>query len=243
MPRCALLLSILIGCADPEPAAPPRAPVAPVAADDGADAPVKEAPEEVDQAPRVKSITLSPAAPVRGQDVTASVVAVDRETEVLDVDFVWVIDGDERYELTGEVLAGTNVEKGTSIAVKATVDDGTNEVTELSDTILAVNSAPTIDLDAAAMKSLDGFQVTAQDLDGDRLSYAIEGAPEGLTIDGTGVLHYKGSESEPGGAYELVIVVEDGDGGFARWPLKLSVAPGKAAERVHRGGAVEDAGD
>jgi hypothetical protein len=82
------------------------------------------------------------------------------------------------------------------------------------------------------LSQIDGFRIQAEDPDGDTLTFKLEGAPPALTLDGrSGVLSYKGSPDDEGGNYDVTLVVDDGDGGFAKWTFKMGVEPGSAARQ------------
>lgn len=56
------------------------------------------------------------------------------------------------------------------------------------------------------------YQVEADDHDGDPLSYSLGAGPEGMTIDGSGLLKWTPAQDQSGD-FEVVVLVEDGFGG------------------------------
>tara|TARA_B110000037_G_C16650840_1_gene314520 strand:- start:58 stop:330 length:273 start_codon:yes stop_codon:yes gene_type:complete len=78
------------------------------------------------------------------------------------------------------------------------------------------------------ISSLNGYQVEASDPDNDRLSFTIDDAPDGLTINNaSGVLSYIATQdSSVGGDYNMTITVTDPSGESASLPLSIQVTPG-----------------
>ncbi len=67
------------------------------------------------------------------------------------------------------------------------------------------------------------YQVKASDPDGDALVYSLEGAPDGMSIDkSTGLITWKVPAEFKGDA-GATAVVNDGNGGIARYNLKISI--------------------
>lgn len=67
------------------------------------------------------------------------------------------------------------------------------------------------------------YQVKASDPDDDALVYSLEGAPEGMSIDkSTGLISWKVPADFKGDA-GATAVVNDGNGGIARYNLKISI--------------------
>ncbi|HET7319932.1 MAG TPA: putative Ig domain-containing protein, partial [Nitrospirota bacterium] len=75
--------------------------------------------------------------------------------------------------------------------------------------------------------SFDGtvysYQVKASDPDDDTLAYSLEGAPDGMAINkSTGLITWKVPSGFKGDA-GATAVVNDGNGGVARYSLKISI--------------------
>lgn len=228
-----LMLLWMLACGEPE--AP--APAPPVAQEEEAPAPAEEPSEPegpANRAPRVASITFTPPAPRTVDDITVQVEATDPDGDFVDVDLTWVINDQLRVELPdGQLSAGT-AKRGDTLALEIELSDGMNKLTLRSTPVTVANSAPEILNRPDELTDLNRFQLRATDPDGDSLRYRLEGEPEGMTVDEKGALHYQGTETEPGGVYDVNIVAEDRLGGFARWPFQVNVSPGKKREKVAR---------
>ena len=181
-------------------------------------------------APRIRTIDLAPTRPTTRDPVQVRASAEDLDQDNLDTDYLWVINGQERPDLSTSLLGADHYDKGDKLQVRVTVSDGETEVEQLSPEITVVNSPPEFVGDPRATGQLDGMTLRAEDPDGDELRFSISGAPAGMTIDEQrGRIEYKGTEEEEGGTYEISITVDDRDGGTAQWSFEVEVSPGSAA--------------
>lgn len=230
-----MTLALLLACSQPAPApvvSDAREGAVPVASPQQTSAPRAE---PSNRPPVVKSVSLSPRAPTIGDTIRVDLEVVDPEGGALDYDYQWVINDQVRYDVSTETLAGAQLTRGDKVSVEVVATDGPNKVTGRSKAVTVQNTPPEITADASKMRALDGFKVSAKDADGDALSWRVEGAPRGLTVDPVGVLNYEGAEDEPGGDYEVVVVVDDNHGGFARLSFGVNIAPGRKAGRERVG--------
>lgn len=227
------LLLLLIACSDPPP--PPAAlvadPVAPVAAPE----PEPEPAPKADRPPALGTIALNPTTVQAGVPISVTASATDPEGQPVDLDYQWVINHRPHYELTADTLPGDEIHRGDLIEVDVSANDGVNTVTKRSPAVTVANTPPQITSDPTKFSSLDGYQVTATDVDRDKLTFRVEGAPAGMIIDEDGKLHYTGSETEPGGDYNVTVIVDDGHNGAARWSFQIGIQPGRAAGRERKG--------
>lgn len=101
-------------------------------------------------------------------------------------------------------------------------DIGAHTVGEVS------NWPPFIDSDAVTLVEQGDtyeYAVIATDNDGDTLTYALDNAPQGMTIDAaSGVIKWQPSDSQVGD-YPVTIEVSDGRGGIATQTFELIVSP------------------
>ena len=226
------LLLALMACSEspPPPApppAPPSAPVAPKAKQDtGGDAPLNKPPQ-------IASIEFQPASPTTLDAVRMEVKATDADGDRIDVDYQWFVNGQERFEFRDQVLPARAHKKGDIISVRVTANDGAAEAERTSSDLTIGNSIPRFLTDPTTLRDIDGFRVEAKDEDPtDKLTYSLQGAPKGMTIDpDIGVLRYEGTQDEPGGAYKITIIAEDQDGGQAGWTFGIQLSPGSAAAK------------
>ena len=209
----------------PPPGAGTQPPVA--AAPPGAGS-AKAAP---DASPRITQVSLQPAAPRTTEDVKVVVEASDPDGDPVDLDYVWVINGQRRPDKADDVLPHDNFVKGDTLSVDVTASDGDKELMRSSHTITVADSAPTFTQDPrASLDHIDGLQLHAEDPDGDPITFRLSGAPPGMAIDPrTGRLSYQGSADDAGGSFQPAVQMDDGDGGTATWTFQMQVQPGSKA--------------
>lgn len=228
-----LALALLFaGCLDYEPPPPPPPPPGADQRPEISFVPPGGASDDAGPGgpPKVRDLRIEPTAPTTTDDLRALLTVVDRDSPNPDVDYVWILNGQERPDLATDVLPADTHRKGDTVAVKVIVDDGESTVEEVSQTLTIRNSAPQFVGDPGASGQVDGLMVKATDVDEDPLTWTLSGQPAGMSFDKTrGMLSYRGSPEEEGGDYEVKLTVEDGDGGKAEWTMKLTVAPGSAA--------------
>ena len=227
-----VVLSLLVACSGGEPPPPPPVapPPAPPAAkkqkDDTGDGPGFNRP------PQLGGVEFDPPQPTTLDAVRAVVEATDPDDDRIDIDYKWFINGQERFEFRDQVLPARAFKKEDVIVVEVTANDGAAETERRSTELTIANSAPRFLTDPSTLRDLDGFRVEASDEDRDKLTYSLKGAPDGMTIDkDVGVLRYKGTADEPGGAYRITVLAEDPDGGQAGWTFGIQLSPGSAAAK------------
>ncbi|MFZ5476099.1 MAG: hypothetical protein ACOZNI_04935 [Myxococcota bacterium] len=210
----------LLACADPPP--PPAAPApAPKVEAPKPPPPPREAPN---RPPVIGPLTITPAAPTVLDPIDATVEATDPDGQPVDLDFAWFVGEREVVGLaSGRMLAGKHA-KGDVVRVVVTATDGTETVTKEAQVTVA-NSPPSLDKTPGPRDRLDGFRFVAHDVDGDAITWKVENAPKGLTIDPRGVVRYEGSAEEKGGDYRVAVVAEDGET-WTKFEVPLSVSPG-----------------
>lgn len=229
------LLCLLIGCGGSEPPAP----AAPAPVEKPAPKPAEEAEEDapvgVNRPPRIKGVLFRPERPVAGDTLETRILGEDPENDPVDIDLVWVVNGERWLDRTERTLAGAKLKRGDVVQVELTVTDGTSVVTELSQKLEIGNTPPELLTEREEFASLDGLEIRARDADGDTLSYRLEGAPDGLEIDERGRISYAGSETEKGGTYQVTLVVDDGNTGTAKLSFGMTVSAGQTQQRVKKG--------
>jgi hypothetical protein len=151
-------------------------------------------------------------------------VVIDRPAGTEDSDIVyrfeWTINGKPAGD-GGESLSG--FKRGDRVAVKITpLQDGKAGSSKILD-FLVQNTPPrvTAGQDMKFEGNTFSYQVKGVDQDGDTLSYALEDAPEGMTIDPqNGEIRWQLKESDYG-ERAIKVKVSDGKGGIANYNLKV----------------------
>lgn len=225
-----LLLAACSGDVVEAPAVAPPPPPPPV--DPGLpDGPPQPPPAQ--RPPQIRSASFDPPAPTAQQEVRVKVDAIDPDSEFVELEYLWQINGRPNPALRRDRLKAGELRKGDEVSVEITARDlDGNESKMTPPTFKVANAPPVFSSDPRLVSKLDGTKLEARDPDQELLTYSLSGGPEGLTVDGrTGVLRYVGSKDEPGGHYAIVVKVDDGDGGTAEWRLEVDISPGSAAAK------------
>lgn len=157
--------------------------------------------------------------------IEVDVEAHDPEGKIVRDTFIWRINGEKLVAEKGQKLRKTDVHKGDSISVTVVVSDGEIETTQTIATKIQ-NSAPTWAKDPRNMKDIDGFVVLATDIDGDPITYRVEGQPAGMSISPQGKISYVGSTTEKSGKYTVSVIAEDDDKASITWQFSMEVSAG-----------------
>lgn len=186
-------------------------------------------------APHITAVTLPPQTVPPGGKLTAEVVASDPDHDRIDLTYRWfrndvaVKDGEEAY------LDTTGLAPRDKVVVEVTARDSQAVGNMLrSDVVVLGNTPPAIVSTPPAPVTPDQYEyaVRATDSDGDPLTYELETAPVGMTIEpGSGQITWM---IPPGnrGVFHVKVLAKDGQGGTAyqEFDLALGVSlPGKPA--------------
>lgn len=229
-----VVLALLAACSTPAPtpAAPKPKPIPPA----HEEPPSPEPPPAPNRPPVVKKLAIDPTHPTSQDDIQAVVEAVDPEGLPVRVRYRWYLNGHELLSERANHLDHVWFNKGDKVELSIIADDGTDQVTQKLPAVTIADAPPEMLIRPDRVDRIDGLQVRARDPDHDPITWRIEGAPRGMTIDPKrGILHYRGSEDEPGGKYDIKVIADDGDGGTATWQFEVRVTPGsKAAEHAQK---------
>ena len=234
------MLSLLLSLACVEkPDGPPPPPSKPNRMD------TAWSPDEVvadgrDQPPKFESLKLTGAA---DSDTPArvDVVVKDPEGEMVRTTITWFVNGNRVSGVESAVLADTFFVSGQRIQARVVATDGVNQVTRMTKERTVGNQPPVIDMSRVSLSSFEGVQVRASDPDGDSLSYRIEDAPPGMTIDREGVLHWSGAV-EVAGSWRPKVIVSDSQGDEATWEFGVDITAGAEDREVSRSELAEEEG-
>ncbi|RJQ22235.1 MAG: hypothetical protein C4560_02635 [Nitrospiraceae bacterium] len=146
------------------------------------------------------------------------------------------IDGDDitiLYEWTvnGEPAGdnretGVRIKRGDRISVRITPYDGETYGRSLTLNREIRNMPPVITEDNSFTfdgKTYTG-KINAADPDGDALTYSLKTAPDGMTIDSSGLIRWD-VPSDFGGKAAVTASVSDGNGGETLMPFNVTISP------------------
>lgn len=167
----------------------------------------------VNTPPRVTRILYKPS-PVRvGDRITAMPESEDPDGDNVSYQFRWFHNGDEYLRADYDTLSTKEFVRGDQIVLEVIPSDGIDEgETRRSDPVTVENSPPEITSlpPREIVNGLFAYVVTATDRDGDALTFSLDEAPPGMTIDpNTGALEWK-ITGDVTGSYEVRIAVSDG---------------------------------
>jgi hypothetical protein len=222
---------LILGCkgekADIPPSKADKPPVVEIAPQSAENAGTKEVikkiteapiPAKDNTAPEIISIKLKPRVVYPGTRIKANVEAKDIDDDEVTFSYEWKRNGDF---IEGEVLEELDtrgLKKGDLITLYVTPFDGKKKgKTRWSPTRMITNRPPVI-ISLPPIAISNGkyvYEVKANDPDGDILTFSIEDAPQGMTIDSaTGVIQWDipaATDVELPPTYNIRIVVSDGD--------------------------------
>lgn len=177
-------------------------------------------------APHITAVGLTPQIVQPGGKLTAEVVASDSDHDRIDLTYRWfrndvvVKDGEDAY------LDTAGLAPRDKVVVEVTARDSQAVGNMLrSDVVTLGNTAPTIVSTPSSLVTPDQYEyaVRATDSDGDRLTYELETAPAGMTIEpGSGRITWM---IPPGnrGVFHVKVLAKDGQGGTAYQEFDLAL--------------------
>jgi len=180
-----------------------------------------------DPAQIIKTVRVDPLLFNAATGLTVEPVLVD-ETADYTFEYKWMLNGEELLFESTASFPGELFHRDDEVAViVAPIDaEGNGLKPFVSSPLKAVNTSPAFDSDPPTSFYDKKFScsVVASDLDGDTLSYSLEGAPEGMTIDSSsGLLNWSFAGTSEG-VFEVLVVVEDGFGGRAEQRMELDLS-------------------
>jgi hypothetical protein len=142
--------------------------------------------------PVADSVQIGPAEVYEDTTITATATGTDEDGDDLDWNYLWSVNGVEVPDVDGDSLDGKSFDKGDTISVEATPNDGDADGNTVeSDEIVVLNTAPSAEkatIDPAEATELTTLTCTGSgwyDMDGDTEDYRIGWEVNG-TLVGTG---------------------------------------------------------
>ncbi len=179
--------------------------------------------------PIVNQVVLEPGVVRVGDRVVAKVEGEDLDHDDIHYTFRWwrnqavVLEGEQN------TLETTGFARGDTILVEATPHDSGKGKPRFAEPVTITNSAPKITSmpTGAITQGRYEYVVTGTDPDGDPLTYSLQAAPQGMTIDGkTGRMEWQ-IAAEVKGPHRVRVVVEDQNGGQAFQEFELNLPASK----------------
>ncbi|MSP54204.1 MAG: hypothetical protein EXR69_01135 [Myxococcales bacterium] len=180
--------------------------------------------------PTVKRLRISPVQPKVGQAVTATAEGSDPEQVTPTYRYTWSVNGTDDLSQHGADFDTKSLHRGDVLAVEVIAHDDAQDSKSVRGEVTLRGVPPILDTSPRQIHSFDNVLLRAHDPDGGVIVWSLRGGPAGMSVEGNGRLHYKGTEMEPGGAYHIVIAATDPDGDYAKMELDLTIAPGSKAK-------------
>lgn len=186
--------------------------------------------------PIVTGVSLTPKEVRPGERIEAQVEAMDPDHDRVELAYKWFRNQDSIKEGEEPFLETTGLSSRDQITVEVTARDPSVSGNSLrSDPLVLGNTGPEIRSNPPAPSEQNhyAYSVRAIDPDGDQLTYRLEAAPPGMTIDRqSGRIDWP-LPAEQSGTFHVKVIAEDDRGGLAyqEFDLTLSVqTPAKSVE-------------
>ncbi len=172
--------------------------------------------------PEIKSVTLLPDVFKPGDTLHVDVVAADVDGDDVSLGYEWSKNGEPAG--TGNSIE-QHIGRGDVFIVTVTPFDGTDYGKPMVVRREMRNLPPLIEQhdDFTLQGSLYTYQVRATDPDGDTLTFSLDSPAPGMTIDPASGLLAWNVPNEFKGKQNVMIVVNDGNGGIARYSLQITI--------------------
>lgn len=168
--------------------------------------------------PEITSMRVTPEPAYSNSDLTVAVEARDQDNDPVSFTYQWTKNDEVIPEEKSNTLNNSNFVKGDIIRVLVTPIDGEAEGSGLSFMPITISNAPPTITSTPPQSLSQGaytYQVKVSDPDGDPLSFKLNQAPGGMTIDeSSGLIQWRPTREDTG-SYEIEIQALDNDGGQA----------------------------
>lgn len=167
-----------------------------------------------------------------GDTVKVEAEIKDADNDDVHVRYRWWKNQDVVAETEVPSLETKEFVRGDTLRVSVIPRDASGEGKEISPPSVVIGNSPprfTSKPLPVTQKGLYQYLVTAVDAEGDPISFDLQTAPPGMTIDKkAGLISWK-IPADLSGAYRVRIVAEDGQGGSSSQEFELSLPPSPAA--------------
>ncbi len=195
------------------------------------DAPKERKPED---GPYIYEIWLHPDPPVASKTLRCDPRVDNPAGATPRLDYRWFVNGEELHGRRSDTLAKGSFTRDDLVSVEVTaIDINKRSDTFRLDGIQVSNSTPQIVNSLGMQPKLDGLAFQAKDPDGDRLTWRVEGAPPGVSIDKrSGVMSVDVGTTFREGDYSMTIYATDPAGGEGQMSFSARLGGSKAATQV-----------
>jgi hypothetical protein len=190
-------------------------------------APFRSAPAPVVNTPPIVSqVSVDFDHEAQGRQLLAKVDVVDPDHDLVSLIYRWRKNETVLKEGEDSTLDLAGMTAKDTILLDVTASDGSlNGTVTVTERFMMSNSSPTIVSKPSPLPNGNQYDylVQATDADGDPITYALEVAPPGMTIEAkTGRIHW-GVTPDLKGNHRVRVVAKDPQGGFATQEFDLSI--------------------
>lgn len=183
--------------------------------------------------PVIRAVTIQPSSAKVGDRLIATVDGSDIDGEDIRYTYRWSHNNRSIAEGEQGTLDTTGFSRGDVIAVAATPHDrGSHGKEKLSELLTLANSPPKFTSSAPGVLANGQFSYAASAVDpeNDSLTFALESAPSGMTIDEkTGRIQWEAPASSAG-VYRVKVLVKDDHQGWASQEFDVTLGNSVAAK-------------
>ena len=176
--------------------------------------------------PVVSSIALSPLPAYPGDSITAAPNSTDWDRDGITYAYRWEVNNNKVDGAVNAQFNTTGLKKKSFITVTITPTDGLEQGQPVrSDSLVLSNRPPEVTSvpPSGLENGMYTYQVSAQDPDGDPLTFSLVNSPEGMTIDrSSGLIRWDPSNQlTDKQEVNAKVAVDDGDGGITYQEFSL----------------------
>jgi hypothetical protein len=171
--------------------------------------------------PAIRKARLTPDMPVVSDIIRPAITADDADRDKISFKYNWSLNGTFAGE---EGYLDTELKRNDIVTVEVTPYDGEEYGKSIKLESRVINSLPVFSDSTPSIKgNIYTYRIKASDPDNDQLTYKIEQAPEGMTIDpSTGMLTWQVSPDNKGN-HEITVSVSDSNGGVIYVPVTVMI--------------------
>jgi len=181
--------------------------------------------------PVVEWVAIGPAPPTSTAELKAVASGKDLDNDAMTYTYEWIVNGETVVGPEGPTMANRYLRRGDEVQVAATAFDGTDWGQPNTSIPVVIQNSPPMIVSKPPAQLEEGatyrYEIKAEDVDGDTLSYSLQGEPpEGMMIDSkTGVLKWQVVIPAEPVTYEYKVVVVDPEGGKSVQKITLKNSP------------------
>ncbi|NWF51900.1 MAG: hypothetical protein HXY47_02340 [Nitrospirae bacterium] len=172
--------------------------------------------------PAITKAKILPAFSKAGDTLKIDAAVIDRDDDEVSLSYEWYKNGEPSGK--GKSFEGP-FKRGDKISVRLTPFDGEEYGRPVTISTEIFNSPPHV-LTGGTEKfqnNIYSYQLKAIDPDGDTLTYSLKQAPEGMTVDKTGLITWKVTDEEAK-RHPVTVLITDEHGGEIKYNFDVVIS-------------------